>query len=133
MADFKVSSGAKNVPPGWQLGTVAGKRAARNPAGEVVAYNQYLKAQANVSGFSSYDAFQKYSHSNRFRSLRQTAEGKRRLALGSPDLRLLVQKGGTETREEIRRRPHGELAKLLEDIGRRPKGAEYPVGDTPGE
>ena len=120
-----------NLPPGWSLITVGGTRRAVNPEGENVSRRALLDVQAQMSGFKSYYDYSK--HAKRISGFR-TKENAKDTALGSPLLRelkeVIIDRGKVKyTQEE--RRPGGRLATLLEDLGLRPKGADWPVGDSP--
>jgi hypothetical protein len=119
---------ASYVPPGWQLIPRDKARRAINPQGEVVSRRAYLDAQARQSGFKSY---REYSKQAKFIApFRAKPEGRKLLQLGSPRLATFKQTilspvGPNSTA------PGSPLATLLEDLGLRPKGATYDVGDTP--
>jgi hypothetical protein len=127
--------------PGWRLTTVNGTRKAINPQGEVVAYNQYLNAQAQMSGFTSHSQFVTWRRKNQeylgtFYGHTPGAKGK--LGLGSETL-LHYFRAFFETtldnrirrKRDVDRKAHGDLALLLEEVADRPKGATYDVGETP--
>lgn len=118
------------APPGWKLTYVDGSRKAINPQGQTVSYNQYLNAQARQSGFKSFADYRKRAQQI---SAYRTKDNRSKLALGSKSL-----KGFKQTVLDRKRTtkadtaPGSKLARALEAIGVRPKGADYPVGDTPG-
>jgi len=117
-----------NAPPGWRLTTVNGTRRAINPQGQNVSYGQYLNAQARRSGFKSHSDYRKQA--KQVALFRTTPEAKKKLALGSPELKFLKQRILTPGKVNDPA-PGGRLAQFLEAIGYRPKNATYPVGETP--
>lgn len=116
------------VPPGWRPIPGDPARRAVNPQGEVVSRRAYLDAQARQSGFRSYAAYSK--NAKVISSFRNAPKGKKLLQLGSPHLatlnRLILKPVGPNSTA-----PGSPLATFLEDLGLRPAGALYDVGDTP--
>lgn len=124
---------ASNAPVGWRLTKVNGTRKAINPQGQIVAYNQYLNAQARQSGFRSHADYRKRAKVvNYFRNTySQQREGtaKKDLALGSENLRLMMLALYGPNKDNMS--PGGPMAQFLEAIGWRAQGASYSVGETP--
>ena len=116
------------APPGWSLITVGGSRKAVNPQGQIVAYNQYLNAQAQRSGFTSHSQYRRFAKTiSGFR----TKENRKKLALGSTELKTFKELVlDRKTLTEADKRPGGPMATLMEDLGLRPRNATYPLGDT---
>ncbi len=117
------------APKGWKLTYEGGKRRAINPEGEEVAYNQYLNAQAQRSGFKNHSDYRKHAVEV---AGHRTKENRAQLALGSKGLKVYKKTFLDRKRTSAYdRRPGGKMARVLEDLGLRPVGATYPVGDTP--
>ena len=117
------------TPPGWRLTTVNGTRRAINPQGQNVSYAQYLNAQARMSGFKSHSDYRKQAKD--VAKFRTTPEARKKLKLGSPELKFLKQNILTP-KKRLSLSAGGRLAKFLENIGFRERNAKYAVGDTPG-
>ncbi len=122
-------STSPTTPPGWRLTTVNGTRKAINPQGQIVAYNQYLNAQARRSGFTSHSDYRKRAKVIKYFRDKKGGIASRDLKLGSEGLRLLHTALFGPVKNDYA--PGGAWAKALEEMGWRPKGATYAVGDTP--
>lgn len=137
---FEPARNARNVPPGWELGKMDGKRAARNPEGEVVSYYQYLSAQARVSGFKNHNEYARWREKRAVQATIKAGQAqtpdKQFYALGSDTLKLFRNAFWNEdltgkSERQLDKNPGGDTATYLEALGVRPRGATYPVGETP--
>jgi len=124
------------APAGWRLVTVNGTRRAVNPEGSEVSYNAYLNAQAQQSGFANHSAYVRWERENRdfLRGWRRIADNKSELQLGATGLARLrmtfFRSDLTRKDDPPLRQPGGQLARLLEQVGIRPRGTPDPVGET---
>lgn len=135
------------------MATLAGWRAvgdkARHyitPTGEEVSRRQYLDARAKTTGFGSYDKARawyqdrqkepQYQNALRARAHSQGVKPSTLNRIDSP----FVQKykstffhpdGSPKTRKQMSMYARGPIAKWLEYIGVRRRGAAYKVGDSP--
>src|SRR6266498_2811898 len=79
------STPSLTMPRGWKLTYEGGKRQAINPAGERVAYNQLLNAQAQRSGFRNHYDYLKYA--GRLKAYRKHEVARPKLMLGTTTLK----------------------------------------------
>lgn len=137
--NFIPAKNPKNVPPGWQYGTIDGKRVGITPPpkgrkrGDVVSYGKYLDAQARESGLASHRDYRKKKKvidyfRNTYSQLRE-GTAKKEISLGGENLRLLVIALYGPDKDNMA--PGGPMAQFLEAIGWRARGAQYAVGETP--